>query len=310
MAAVLLGALAAPSVPALAAGDAQQSDTVKIHAKMNGAYLTVWDDSPTPNYEVHAITNPYYFAQEKRTTDNWVVEERNGHYVFKLDKGGRKVCLDSGEQPTLDSVIRVQNCNNSRSQEWALHSPTRASEGDWVTIRPSLNEEVAISQAHDNGGWHYLRLNRVTDSSDRLWEVPGVTDPEGGHAKATVAPVPNLTARPGGLAHPAVDVTNTGSARIGKRTVTLTPGPAGVRFTRNQAVFLQREGADPVPCKVSSGPRPTATCPDVPLDLKPGESARMETEVYTEGLMPGELPSVTFTIGELGSAKSDVLMVP
>ncbi|MEV8309222.1 hypothetical protein AB0P36_18170 [Streptomyces flavidovirens] len=139
--------------------------------------------------------------------------------------------------------------------------------------------------------------------------MPGVTGTDGGNAKATVAPVPGLTARPGGPAHPAVDVTNTGPTRIGKRTVTLSPGPAGVQFTRTQAVFLQREGAEPVPCRVSTGPRPTATCPDAPLNLKPGESVRLETEIHpSPGLRSGEMPSVTFTVGDLGSAKADFVI--
>lgn len=116
---------------------------------------------------------------------------------------------------------------------------------------------------------------------------------------------PMYWAKVNGPARPAVDVVNETSGHVGKLTVTLKPGPKGVKFYKDQTVVVQRENGsrEPYPCVVKQV-SDTAEC-EVDLDLSQGESARIEAPIYTEGLRAGEIPSMRFTVGGADPVKVD-----
>ncbi len=128
-------------------------------------------------------------------------------------------------------------------------------------------------------------------------------------AAPIVKPVPFLTAHANSTARPAVDVTNDGATRINTLTVSLTPGPSGVRFTGDQKILVERpNGAvTPASCQVNSAGTEKATC-QVRLDLAQGESVRLVAPVYTGNLKAGELPSLAFTVGAASPVKADFLI--
>ncbi|MCH6161749.1 hypothetical protein [Streptomyces marispadix] len=69
---------------------------------------------------------------------------------------------------------------------------------------------------------------------------------------------------PGGTAWPRLKVTNSGSARIGNRDVTLKLGPAGVSWGFN-VVYQDRNGnLVETPCRVADTDPNTSVCKDVP----------------------------------------------
>ncbi|MCH6160838.1 hypothetical protein [Streptomyces marispadix] len=146
-------------------------------------------------------------------------------------------------------------------------------------------------------------------------DVTGVSVTEKAPAPGDLAvaftAVPFLTARAGSTAVVAVDVANTGRVRIGEQRVVLTPGPKGVSFLRAQAVIVKREeGETSHPCTVTEYPTVKAVCPAVPLNIEPGRTVRLETEIKTgSDLREGDLPSVRFQVGELGSAHGEVKIV-
>ncbi|MFE9400058.1 hypothetical protein [Streptomyces flavidovirens] len=151
----------------------------------------------------------------------------------------------------------------------------------------------------------------VADSgADVVWRITGHTVTPPGRTQVSMRAVPFLTAVPGGIASPAVRVTNTGSAWVGTTDVNLTLGPRGVSWLNPQEIYVTHDGTQlRTRCTINPADNTQATCKGVRLNLAPGQSAELHTEVRTSTrLQPGEMPRVTFRIGE-ASADADFRMV-
>ncbi|MEV8312467.1 hypothetical protein AB0P36_35640 [Streptomyces flavidovirens] len=151
-------------------------------------------------------------------------------------------------------------------------------------------------------------------ASGTIWHVTnlrgdgGGQPPPPGEAKVELHPVAYITAVPGNSAVPRVNVTNTGAKRIGNQDVRLKLGPEGVKWGFN-VVYQDRDGRTvETTCRVVDGDPGTSLCKDVPLNLDPGQSVELRTEVGTsKALKPCDMPSITWTIAGT-SAKSDWVM--
>ncbi|MFF3341352.1 hypothetical protein [Streptomyces flavidovirens] len=154
----------------------------------------------------------------------------------------------------------------------------------------------------------------ITDrTGGNVWRVSHLDGgapppPPPGETKVELHPVAHITAVPGGSAVPRVNVTNTGGKRIGNQDVRLKLGPEGVKWGFN-VVYQDRDGRTvETPCRVVEGDPGTSLCKDVPLNLDPGQSVELRTEVGTSrGLKPCDMPSITWSIAGT-SAKSDWVM--
>jgi hypothetical protein len=137
--------------------------------------------------------------------------------------------------------------------------------------------------------------------------------PDPGDLKASFQPVKHLKARAGSKGTVAVDITNTGKARIRGQKITMTPGPKGVSFLDPQYVSVDdRKGKKTThTCTVTGGGATAkAVCNSVPLDIDPKQTVRLETEVwFADGLQPGEMPRVNFVIGTLGETFGEAEIV-
>ncbi|MGW0315964.1 hypothetical protein [Streptomyces flavidovirens] len=140
-------------------------------------------------------------------------------------------------------------------------------------------------------------------------ESPAPPPPPGDGKRPAVEMVHGVTAHAGRNAVPKVNVTNNTTDRIGKRTVTLTLGP-GLTFAYGGELYLDRGGVQTYRCHPNSTGR-AATCPDVELDLYPGSTMELRTEVKTNSdLRAGEIPHVSFNVDGVGQAKADFKIVP
>ncbi|MEV3993943.1 hypothetical protein AB0J57_34205 [Streptomyces sp. NPDC049837] len=141
-----------------------------------------------------------------------------------------------------------------------------------------------------------------------VWKVPGAIQPAPARGLEVTA-VPGTTAVPGGTAVPRVRVTNHGSSTIGTQDIRLTQGPAHVGWHFN-VIYQDRQGRTiETPCTVDPVDRTSSLCKDVPLNLAPGESAELRTEVrVSPQARPCELPSITWHIADK-QAKSDWLVL-
>jgi DNA-binding beta-propeller fold protein YncE len=157
---------------------------------------------------------------------------------------------------------------------------------------------------------------RVADYDGNLWQAKYITGegtptpppPPIGDAKVDLQPVSHITAKPGGSAVPRINVKNTGGKRIGSQDVTLKLGPEGVKWGFN-VVYQDRDGnLVETPCHVVDGDAGTSVCKGVPLNLDPGQSVELRTEVGTSSsLKPGDMPSISWQIADK-TAKTDWLM--
>ncbi|MEV8309966.1 hypothetical protein AB0P36_22075 [Streptomyces flavidovirens] len=151
----------------------------------------------------------------------------------------------------------------------------------------------------------------VADSHRNVvWHITGHTVTPPGRTQVSLSPVPFRKAVPGGIATPAVTVTNTSSVRAGTTDVVLTLGPKGVSWLNPQEIYVTQDGTErKTRCTIDPGDSRQAICKGVNLSLNPQQSAELHTEVRTSStLRPGEMPKVTFRIGE-ASADADFLMV-
>lgn len=134
-----------------------------------------------------------------------------------------------------------------------------------------------------------------------------------GDLKAHFQPVKHLKARAGSKGTVAVDITNTGKVRIGGQKVTMTPGPKGVSFLDPQYVSVDDlKGTKTTrTCTVTgSGATAKAVCPSLPLDIAPGNTVRVEAEVWFGAeLQVGEMPRVNFQFGALGGTFGEAEIV-
>ncbi|MFF3343628.1 hypothetical protein [Streptomyces flavidovirens] len=142
----------------------------------------------------------------------------------------------------------------------------------------------------------------------KLVKVTGAVRPSPGGGLEVTA-VPNITAVPGDKAVPRVKVTNHGTSAIGTQDIRLTLGPAHVGWHYNVIYQDRQGGLIETRCTVDRGDPTTSLCPDVPLNLAPGQSAELRTEVrLSDQARPCELPAVTWHIGDK-KAKSDWLVL-
>ncbi|MCH6163011.1 hypothetical protein [Streptomyces marispadix] len=181
--------------------------------------------------------------------------------------------------------------------------------------------DLASHQKHKaatGGGFRGVAVDKdgglyATDEDNKtLWRINGSTPapppPPSDDAKVDLKPVPDITAKPGGSAVPRIYVKNTGGKRIGNQDITLKLGPEGVKWGFN-VVYQDRDGdLVETPCHVVDGDAGTSLCKDVPLNLDPGQSVQLRTEVGTSAsLKPGDMPSITWHIADK-TAKTDWLM--
>ncbi|WP_241062050.1 RICIN domain-containing protein [Streptomyces marispadix] len=309
---LMLGALAAPAAQA---DDGESSGPVKIYNKGSGGYLGVYDDNPNENHEVRSLVGGRYWSAEEhpgRAAHDWVVTRVGDYHTLRLTKtkDAKPLCLTAKSGAVMNSAIILSPCQDGRaSQQWSLKAP-ESGEGDWLSIRPRNGQDMAIGtfkREEHWGAYDKLSLNRANESSDRLWKVPGVSD-ESAPGQAEIKGEPNQTARNDSFAKPAVTVTNTGRSRIAKRTVTLTPGPAGVSFPGVVELRVKRpDGTSQTVRCTDTGTK--AVCNDVPLGIGPGQTTRLDTDVRISGLKQGEIPSLGYDVDRLGRAKSEMRVV-
>jgi sugar lactone lactonase YvrE len=157
----------------------------------------------------------------------------------------------------------------------------------------------------------------VTDYNGTLWHATHIDDngdapapppPPSGDAKVQLQPVAGITAVRGESAVPRLTVENTGGKRIGSQDITLKLGPEGVKWLHN-VVYQDRDGKlVRARCSPVEGDSGTSVCKGVPLNLDPGQSVELRTEVNTDkSLKPGDMPSITWQIADK-TAKTDWVM--
>ncbi|MEV8312254.1 hypothetical protein AB0P36_34410 [Streptomyces flavidovirens] len=166
--------------------------------------------------------------------------------------------------------------------------------GDAFGMTVDVKGDVYITQ------WAQGKLVKVTGAVR-----PGPS-PGGG---LEVTAVPAITAVPGGKAVPRVKVTNRTTSAIGSQDIRLTLGPAHVGWDYNVIYQDRQGGIIETPCTVDRVDRTTSLCRNVPLELAPGQSTELRTEVQvSKEARPCELPSLAWHIADK-RAKSDWLML-
>ncbi|MFC4494367.1 hypothetical protein ACFPA8_09505 [Streptomyces ovatisporus] len=304
----MLGALAVGSTPA--AADESSSPTGTLTNQRNGQKMAAWDNvlrAGQPANTVDPAIWPHY------TNLDWTLEPQEGgkyRHLRLTDAQGHDWCLSNVPSPYNNTFpTSFRSCDDSTVQDWIVEPATDGGKG--VTISPRNDPSRHLAPVTPQPSWARLGLTSSNDSSSR-WDFSGrltpTPPPPAPVAKPVVRPVSPYSAKVNGPAHPAVNVVNDTSGHVGKLTVTLKPGPKGVKFYRDQEVLVQRENGSKVPysCVVKQV-SDTAEC-EVDLDLGQGESARIEAPIYTEGLSAGEIPSMRFTVGGADPVKVDFMM--
>jgi hypothetical protein len=237
-----------------------------------------------------------------------VALDGKGHaYVSELGDGGHlyEVDLSDNTKREIPGGAYSDFFISDSGQAYGIRSGVgelhRINLADGTTEKVATGLGSAVSIRSDRAGGVF-----VSSAGDgNVWHIP---DLETQDAKVDLHPVSHVTAVPGGTAWPRLKVTNSGHARIGNQDVTLKLGPAGVSWGFN-VVYQDRDGnLVETPCRVVDGDAGTSVCKDVPLNLEPGQSVELRTEVNTDkSLKPGDMPSITWQIADK-SAKTDWLM--
>ncbi|MCH6160843.1 Vgb family protein [Streptomyces marispadix] len=236
-----------------------------------------------------------------------VALDHKGHaYVSEIDSGGHLYEVDLSDNTKReipggayhDVVITGSGQAYGVRTNGELH---RIDLADGTTEKVATGMGSAVSIRSDRAGGVFVAAR----NDGQVWHFP---DLEAQDTKVALDPVSHITAVPGGPAVPRLKVTNTGNARIGNQDVTLKLGPEGVKWGFN-VVYQDRDGnLVETPCHVVDGDAGTSLCKDVPLNLDPGQSVELRTEVNTDkSLKPGDMPSITWHIADQ-SAKTDWLM--
>jgi hypothetical protein len=304
----MLGALAAGSTPA--AADSSSSPTGTLTNQKNDQKMAAYEDVPGAGRAGITIDHAVWWAFKNL---DWTLESREGgkyRHLKLSDAQGRDWCLSNVPSPYNNTFpTSFRTCDDSSVQDWIVEPAAGGGKG--VTISPRNEPGKHLAPVTSQGSWEKLGLTSSTDSNSR-WDFSGeltpTPPPPPPVVKPTVTPVSPYSAKVNGPARPAVDVANNTSGHVGKLTVSLKPGPKGVKFYKDQTVVVQRENGskEPYPCVVKQVSY-TADC-EVDLDLDQGESARVEAPIYTEGLNAGEIPSMQFTVGGADPARVDFRM--
>jgi sugar lactone lactonase YvrE len=250
------------------------------------------------------IDNPHGIALDGNGTAYVAAYDAQKLYAIDLASGRKSVVADDVGKANgiaLHDGHAYMGTNDGKLLDVDLAN------GDKRTVATSKQMHgVAV----DKDGSVYVADN----TNDVLWRVNDGGNPTppppppSGDAKVDLKPVPDITAKPGGSAVPRINVKNTGGKRIGNQDITLKLGPEGVSWGFN-VVYQDRDGnLVETPCHVVDGDPGTSLCKDVPLNLDPGQSVELRTEVGTSSsLKPGDMPSITWKIADK-TAKTDWLM--
>jgi sugar lactone lactonase YvrE len=249
------------------------------------------------------IGNPHGVALDGKGTAYVAAYDEGKLYSIDLGSGRKSVVADG-----LGGVsgVALSNGHAYLSQQGGKLLDVDLGSGAKRTVATSKHMwDVAVGK---DGSLY------VTDNTSKvLWRVndggaPTPPPPPIGDAKVDLRPVPGITAVPGQSAVPRINVKNTGGKRIGNQDITLKLGPEGVKWGFN-VVYQDRDGnVVETPCRVVDGDPGTSLCKDVPLDLDPGQSVELRTEVGTSSsLKPGDMPSITWKVADK-TAKTDWLM--
>ncbi|MFD0317898.1 hypothetical protein [Streptomyces flavalbus] len=239
-------------------------------------------------------------------TDRSLVVEGNAVYVVddgalwkqRIDKSGYRVekVADLGSDDTY-GLVRDGAGNFFYVGGGDLYRlPAGSTQPEKVATGMKAQRDGALTM--DSQGNLYLG----NDAGD-VWRLAGVGVPVGGsgdpdpYTDLEIADVPHVWTVAGRNAVPRVKVTNTGSTHVGKEDVTLKLGPSGVRWAYN-VVYWEKDGqTNEVQCTKDDEDATVSHCPGVGLDLDPGQSVELRTEVGTSAdLKVCEFPSLTWQI--------------
>jgi sugar lactone lactonase YvrE len=245
--------------------------------------------------------------------------DRSGRYLYTADADGNVTRIDTSEEKpkpvsvatglgtvsalTVDrggTVFAADRKGEVHAVAPGNGTPAKVATGLNDVNGLALSPEGDLYSASTNVDYRnrpYAELWKVNALGSAGNDTPG---PKPG--KVSVAPKAGVWTTPGRPAQPTVKVTNTSPDYIGKEDIALALGPARVGW-RDKTVRTG-DGRE-FPCTVADDDGRKAVCGGVDLQLEPGETTELHTEVGTD--QNGEVcefPSVTWTIAGT-TTKSD-----
>ncbi|MFF3343649.1 hypothetical protein [Streptomyces flavidovirens] len=222
-------------------------------------------------------------------------------YEVDLNNGSSRVLVDWLQKDTPGVAVTGSGTVVLSTRDGHLYEVDPAAS----TVRlAARNLGDAFGMTVDAQGDAYI----TQWAQGKLVKVTGAVRPSPGRGLEVTA-VPGITAVPGGTAVPRVKVANRTTSAIEAQDIRLTQGPAHVGWHFN-VIYQDRQGRTvETPCTVDPGDRTTSLCRNVPLNLAPGQSTELRTEVrVSDQAQPCELPSLTWHIADK-KAKSDWLVL-
>ncbi|MGW0565431.1 Vgb family protein [Streptomyces sp. NPDC003016] len=230
------------------------------------------------------------------------------HVIYRVDLRTGDLTTVARNLPAGSGALALDGAGNlyTADRDNGILNRIRLSDGTVTKAATGLGRPADVRLRRDGSAL-------VSDpDSGTIWHVTHLRSDNGqtppGNTKVELHPVTHITAVPGRSAVPRVNVTNTGAHHIGNQDITLKLGPEGVKWGFN-VVYQDRDGRTvETPCHTMADQPGTSLCKNVPLNLDPGQSLELRTEVNTsKALKPCDLPSITWTIAGT-STKTDWVM--